>query len=152
MAKVFDVEFNHYIKDGEFEKVPQYKGIYLFRLTEKKNNKLFPTVVYIGVADGDTGLNGRINDKHEHLQEARELVKKEKKKGKDVFLTISYSSKKIENDDYWRRIEAALIYSKKPVLNVSNTFSFNYPKTTIRVSGTRHLDLDSLYIVDPVQK
>ena len=147
MAKTFDITFDNYIYDGEFDEIPSYKGVYLFRITERKNSKLYPKVVYIGVAEGEDGLAGRVNSSHNKLDEARELVKKEQSKGKDCILTISYTNKKEEYDAYWNRIEAGLIYKRKPELNTEYMDSFDYPETTINVSGGHHQDLEQQYAI-----
>lgn len=148
MAKTFDITFDKFIYDGEFDEMPSYKGVYLFRLTERKDGKLYPTIVYIGVAEGEKGLAGRVNDSHNKLEETRKLVKKEQNNGKDVALTISYTNKKEEYDSYWNRIEAALIIGRQPELNDEYTKNFSFPKTTVNISGTRCCDLKEQYVIE----
>ena len=148
MTKTFDIVFDNYICDSEFEKMPSYKGVYLFRLTERKDNKLYPRVIYIGVAEGGDGLAGRVNNYHNKLNEARKLVKIEQSKGKDVFLTISYTNKNDEYNLYWNRIKAGLIFGRKPQLNDEYTKNFGYQKTTIIINGARHQDLKKKYTIE----
>ena len=148
MAKTFEVAFNNFVKDGQFDKLPDYKGIYMFRVTENKGDKWYSTIVYIGKADGDKGLKGRVNENHEHLEDARKKVDYKKSKGIDAFLTISYSDKNDNNVNYLERIEAALIFAKQPSINNQGKDSFNYQKTTLNISGKRKYDLDNQYIVE----
>ena len=148
MAKIFDITFDKYIYDGEFDEIPSYKGIYLFRLSERKNNNLDSTIIYIGVAEGDKGLAGRVNESHNKLEEARKLVKEQQSKGKNVVLTISYTNKKEEYDSFWNRIEAGLIFGRKPRLNDEYKKNFGYLKTTIKVGGTHYQDLMKQYVID----
>ena len=151
MKKHFSISFNNAIRDGAFDKLPNHKGIYMFRLTEITNNRWRPEVVYIGVAENDGGLKGRVNEFHEHINDARKLVKKEKDKGRNVILTIAYTDENNQNDDSWKQIEAALIFCKKPVINTDGKESFNYCETTIDISGTYHNDLKEQYTAHKTQ-
>lgn len=148
MAKTFDVTFDNFIYDGEFDEMPSYKGVYLFRLSERKDKYLNSSIIYIGVAEGDRGLAGRVNESHNKLDEARKLVKEQRNKGKDVVLTISFSNKKEEYDSFWNRIEAGLIFGRKPQLNDEYTKNFGYLKTTINIKGTHYQDLKKQYVID----
>ncbi len=148
MAREYNIAFNKMIKDGEFDQLPNYKGIYMFRVTEIVNNKYYSKVVYIGVAKGEGGLADRINNNHEHINDARKIVNSEKAKGKHVILTISYTDENAEYNDSWERIEAALIFGRKPPINIDGKDSFRNFKTTINISGKRHSDLKTKYIIE----
>ena len=148
MEKTFDIAFNNFIKDNEFSKLPKHKVIYLFRVTIRKEKCWESKVVYIGKADGDDGLSGRVNKDHEHLPDARKEVEKEIAKGNDAFLTIAYSKENKENDSYLERIEAALIFKAQPIINDKCKDSFNYDKTIIKVSGNRRFNLSDAYIAE----
>lgn len=148
MEKEFEIKFDNYIKDNEFDKLPEYKGIYLFRVTVQTKSGWNCKVIYIGRADGEKGLKGRVNETHEHLEDARKLVKESRQQGNDAFLTISYSDKDTDITNNIERIESALIYGKKPQLNTQQVKSFSYDKTIIKISGKRHFDLDSKYEIE----
>ena len=148
MEKTFEIAFNNCIKDKQFDKLPEYKGIYLFRVTEEKDDEWYSTIVYIGKADGDKGLKGRVNENHEHLTDARKKVNSAKANGKDAFLTICYSDEDEENENYLERIESALIFARKPSINDKGKDSFNYHKTILNISGKRKSDLKKQYIVE----
>lgn len=152
MAREYSIAFNNIIYDGDFEKLPNHKGIYMFRVTEVKDDGLYyPKVVYIGVAEGEDGLSGRVNEAHERLDDARNLVEKEKKLGKNTILTIAYTDEASDCNDSWKRIEATLIFCKKPTLNTDGKESFNYYKTTVNVSGSRYRDLKKQYIAEKTE-
>jgi hypothetical protein len=132
--------------DGEFDKLPTYHGIYMFRSCHRKNGDVYPEVIYIGKADQDNGLAGRVNERHEHLADARKYVKD---KGEGYYLSISYTDKNDDIDQYdWiARIEAALIYARQPAINIMSTVNFTYDETELHISGIRHLDLQGYYDV-----
>ena len=147
MGKTFEITFNNYIRDNQFDRLPNHKGIYLFRVSIRKNNYLESTIVYIGKANGDEGIKGRVNENHEHLVDARNIVTSEKEKGNNAFLTICYSDSNKKNEDYLERIEAALIFSRKPLINDKGKDSFNYDETILNISGSHMYDLEDHYIV-----
>lgn len=147
MDQAFEISFNNMIRDKEFEKLPCYAGIYLFRLSHVENDRLYSKVIYIGKAESSEGLAGRVNEQHEHLDDARKLVKKA---GDGYFLTISYTDKNdiFDKNDWLLRIEAALIYSVKPELNTDGVTSFTYDDTIINISGSRYNNLEKSYQVN----
>lgn len=147
MNKTFNIEFEKYIKDNEFEKLPEYKGIYLFRVTIEEKNTWTSKIVYIGRADGEKGFKQRICDSHSHIDDARKEVQNEISKGNNAFLTIVYSENSKEVTDNIERIESALIFGRLPKFNTEQTKSFNYDDTTINVSGGRKFDLKDKYII-----
>ena len=149
MEKTFEIAFNNCIRDKQFDKLPEHKGIYLFRITVEKDDKWDSTIVYIGKADGEKGLKGRVNENHEHLSDARKKVNNAKANGSNAFLTICYSDENETNEDYLERIEAALIFARKPSINDKGKDSFAYHKTTLNISGERKYDLKKQYIVEP---
>ena len=143
MEQTFNIVFDKCIMDNEFEKMPKYKGIYLFRLTIEKENSWDSKVIYIGRADGNDGLSGRVKGDHEHLPGARKLVDEAKKSGKNAFLTIAYSNEDETIANNIERIESALIFAVKPTLNDKQTESFNFDKTILNISGKKHYNLNS---------
>ena len=147
MIKTFELSFNKYIKDLEFDKLPEYKGIYLFKVTTIKDGINYSTIIYIGKADGENGLKGRVNENHEHITDARKRVEDAKKNDKTAFLTIAYSDENSENEAYLERIEAALIFSKKPPINTQSKESFSYADTILNISGNRMAGLEKHYSV-----
>ena len=158
MAKTFDVSFNNIIFDGDFKKLPHHKDIYLFRLSRNNNGVVESEIIYVGVADGCDGLAGRINENHEHLNEARELLNKKNRQDQKFYLSIAYSDENLNNNAYLKRIEASLIFALQPLLNTDGKESFNYQTTTInlkgiKLSGFNHKQikkhyLDSLVIIN----
>ncbi|MCR4661961.1 MAG: hypothetical protein K5765_08220 [Clostridia bacterium] len=148
IEKTFDISFNNYINDNSFSLLPKYKGIYLFKIYEKNESRVSPTIIYIGVASGENGLMGRVNNEHEHLEDARKLVQEMRDKNIDARLVICFSDEKEEYNDFWERIEAALIFGRKPILNTEYKKSFTFNKTIVNVSGSRYLDLKEKYIIE----
>lgn len=147
MSDTFDISFNKYIKDLEFDKLPEYKGIYLFKVTTIKDNNYHSRIVYIGKADGEKGLKGRVGENHEHIADARKKVEEAKKNDETAFLTIVYSDENSNNEPHLERIEAALIYAKQPSINTQGKDSFNYPETVINISGSWKADFEKTYTV-----
>jgi len=152
MKQTFNLVFDHCIEDKEFDNLPSYPGIYIFRVTTRNLDKSYnPKIVYIGKADQENGLKGRVNDQHEHLDDARKLVKKAQEAGEKAFLTIAYTDENpdLEKNDWIARVEAALIYAKQPEINTAGRDSFNYDETELNVSGKYHGGLNSFYDVKP---
>lgn len=145
MEKIFDIEFKKFIRDKEFEKLPEYKGIYLFRVTVEEKDLWRSRIVYIGRADGEKGFKQRINESHLHINDARNEVQKEIEKGNKAFLTIVYSEQSQEITDYIERVESALIIGRSPKFNIEQTKSFNFDRTIINISGDRKFDLQNQY-------
>lgn len=142
--KSFSIQFNNYIKDGEFDQLPDRKGIYAMRITTGDGTGWhIKDVIYIGKAE--IGLKNRLNETHEHLKEARELAKKV-----GGFLTFAFTDENddLEDDKKLARIEEALIFDNKPKLNTSSTKSFNHDKTTVYVSGTRRTGINKISVVE----
>lgn len=139
MKQTFNLVFDHCINDGEFDELPAYRGIYLFKVTTKgmKPNSFKSRVVYIGKADEKGGLRGRITPQHEHLEDARKLVKKAKETDPSAFLIIAYTNENpdLENYNWLPRAEAALINGRKPEINCASTVSFGYDETELKISG-----------------
>jgi hypothetical protein len=142
MEQTFNIVFDNFIRDNEFEKMPKYKGIYLFRLTIDKGDSWDSKVIYIGRADGEDGFAGRVKSDHEHLPDARKIVDEAKKNGKNAFLTIAYSNEDEAVANNIERIESALIFAVQPTLNDKQTDSFNFDKTTLNISGKRYYNLN----------
>ena len=151
--KQYSLKFENHVLDNGFDQLPAHKGIYLFRVSIPTSKDCIESfIIYIGKADGENGLKGRINDSHEHIDDARKLVNDINSRlltgDKKCYLTISYSSKTEYTNDDIERIESALIFIKKPILNDKSKYSFNYQKTVIEITGNHKADLDEEYIVE----
>ena len=154
--KEYKIKFDNHIENGKYDVLPEHKGIYLFRVSvPTSDNHIDSFIVYIGKADGEKGLKGRINDGHEHIADAKKLIADINSKlltsDKKCRLTISYSEKADYSNDDIERIEAALIFYKKPILNDKCKFSFTYEKTIVNVSGEHKADLDEKCVAEKTE-
>lgn len=151
MEKTFDISFNNLIFDNQFDDLPDYDGVYLFRMSKKAGDGLTSQVLYVGKANGENGLKGRVNKNHEHLPDARQIIYKANKSiandNEKYFLTICYSDKTSYSKTDIERIEDALIFGFEPKINDKCTKSFNHDKTTINVGGNKKQDLKSKYVI-----
>ncbi len=123
--KTFNLHFEGSILDGDRSNLPTYSGIYLVY-----RGVLFPDgskvncheILYIGKTN-DIRRRLSIHDKRKEF--LSNLLPGE-------VLFYSYAKADIEDLD---RIENALIYSRKPILNEQGKDAFLYPSTEVCSDG-----------------
>ena len=123
--KTFDQKFIGYLIESDISTLstePGVYGVYRCIYNAKKNVVILKALIYIGKADK---LNVRIN-KHEDWDDWKEQLKT----NEDICFCYTFVAK--TNNE---RVEAALINSNKPPLNVEYKNAFPFDKTIVNCSG-----------------
>ncbi|MBN4047342.1 GIY-YIG nuclease family protein [bacterium AH-315-P13] len=122
--KTFNQEFDGYWRETNKTGLPKESGVYVVQSClynkEEKTVSLIK-LIYIGKADN---LNERVNN-HEKLED----WKKELKDGEELCYSMTMVS-----SIYNERVEAALINSNQPIINIEYKDSFPFDKTNINCS------------------
>jgi len=125
VEKTFDIEFNGYWIEVDKGGVPKKSGVYCVyecRYNEKEERISIKKLLYIGEAEE---VNDRISN-HEKLKEWNKYVENGN--------TLCYSFSPVDTSDR-ERVEAALIYKHKPLVNTEYKDSFPYDTTHIKTEG-----------------
>ncbi len=132
MEGTYNLQFQGSLSDDRRAFLPTYSGVYLvYRGIWSEKDKLFycHEIIYIGKAD---------NIRQRHVShERRNDFLAACKPGEIIF----YSYAKVSTNDL-DRVESALIYHTKPVLNNNEKDDFSYEKTHVISDGACAL-LDS---------
>jgi len=123
--KIFNQEFKGYWLQKNVLELPNHSGVYIVQAyiyNKEKDNVSLIRLIYIGKADN---INDRVNN-HEKLVD----WKKELKQGEE----LCYSCTNVSTD-YNERVEAALINSNQPIVNVEYKNSFPFDTTVINSNG-----------------
>lgn len=123
--KTFNQKFTGYYREAKISKLPSDSGVYgVYRckFDEQEKTVSLKELIYIGKADD---LNDRING-HEKWNEWR----KQLKLGEQICFCYTFI-----DTTYNERVEAALINSNQPRLNVEYKKAFPFDKTTVNCSG-----------------
>ena len=135
--KSFNQVFKGYYLERDLASIPSDSGVYgIYRCihNKSKNTVSLKALLYIGKGDN---LIDRLS-KHEDWEEWRDELKE------NELICISYT---LVEKQYNERVEAALINSNQPLLNVVYTNSFPFDKTSVSCSGS-HEFIKSENIVD----
>lgn len=102
-------------------------GIYfVYRATITPDNEVdLKELVYIGKSDQEGGIRARLST-HEKMPD----FEKQARRGEVIVFSCAPTSTLA-----LARVENALIYTQKPILNDKGTKSFNYPDTEVILSG-----------------
>ena len=126
---------NHLIK---YSKVTIWKGIWRpFRRIQEYTAFIVAYIINLKIQFHSNNLIDRLS-KHEDWEEWRDELKE------NELICISYT---LVEKQYNERVEAALINSNQPLLNVVYTNSFPFDKTSVSCSGS-HEFIKSENIVD----
>ncbi|WP_370089971.1 GIY-YIG nuclease family protein [Ekhidna sp.] len=123
--KTYNQEFNGYRREPNIKSLsnePGVYGVYRCKYNEKGKTVTLIQLLYIGKADD---LNKRINN-HEDW----DVWRRKLKSGEQICFCYSFVDK--SNNE---RVEAALINSNQPPLNIEYKDSFPYDKTTVNCTG-----------------
>lgn len=123
--KIFNQEFKGYRRESKISTLSTESGVYgVYRCHYNESDKTvsLKELIYIGKADN---LNDRINN-HEDW----EVWRDELKTGEQICFCYSFVDK--SNNE---RVEATLINSNKPRLNIEYKNAFPFDKTTVNCSG-----------------
>lgn len=134
--QTFNQEFKGYRIESDISTLSANSGVYgVYRCTydENKNSVSLKELIYIGKADD---LNERIN-KHEDWDDWRS----ELNDGEQICFCYTFVDK-TSNE----RVEAALINSNQPRLNIEYNNAFPFDKTTVNCLG-KHKFIKSKNIV-----
>ena len=117
--KTYNLHFDGSWSDSIRDELPEYSGIYLvYRGTLDRGQFLCREIIYIGQAEN-------IRERHK-IHEKREQFLAKRRMSEVIF----YSCAQVATSDL-DRVENALIYEMRPVLNDKLTESFPYTKTII---------------------
>lgn len=123
--KEFNLNFDGSILDENREHLPSHSGIYLVyrgTLNSERTRLHCKEIIYIGQS---TDIR-RCNKNHESRSRFLERLEDNE--------VLFYSYAPINSDDL-KRVEAALVYKQKPLLNDQLKDNFLYPPTHIISSG-----------------
>ncbi|MEQ8926076.1 MAG: GIY-YIG nuclease family protein [Fulvivirga sp.] len=123
--KIFDQNFSGYWLEASISSFPDKSGVYgVYRCIYNKQIDTVTLIelIYIGKADN---LNNRIN-KHKDWP----IWKGTLKNKEEICFCYTYVDKL-----YNERVEAALINSNQPRLNIEYKNSFPFDKTTVKCNG-----------------
>ena len=134
--KTFNQEFDGYWRAVNASDIPSESGVYgVYRCTYNKKDKTvsLKELLYIGKADD---LNDRINN-HERWDDWHKKLKS----GEQICFCCT-----LVEETYNERVEAALINSNQPPMNVEYKNAFPFDKTTVNCSG-KHKYIKSKNVV-----
>lgn len=123
--QTFNQEFKGYRRESKISTLSKDSGVYgVYRCTFDSETELvsLKELIYIGKADN---INDRING-HEDW----DIWRKELKTGEEICFCYTFVG-----TSYNERVEAALINSNKPKLNIEYKNAFPFDKTTVKCSG-----------------
>ncbi|ENO3979178.1 GIY-YIG nuclease family protein [Aeromonas veronii] len=138
MAKEIQIEFEGYWREANKEHVPSKSGIYcVYRCTHDavKKEVSLHQLIYIGESQD---VQSRLAN-HEKLDSWKKYLKQGE--------TLCYSFGAVPSSDRVR-CEAALIFHHQPPVNTEYTGEFNYPETSIVLTGETTL-LTAKFTVEP---
>lgn len=140
MAKTYQLEFEGYRVEENWDSLPSVSGIYCVYAASRSartGNLTGPRLLYIGEAED---IRKRVPQAPKNRRDkwAKKLTDKE-------LLCVSYA----RDDDLVdrERAEAAMIHWHQPPCNKEYKDSFPFPRTTILTSG-KNAELDENFTVD----
>lgn len=121
--KTYNLHFDGSWSDGIRDELPEYSGIYLvYRGTLDRGQFLCREIIYIGQAEN-------IRERHKNHEKRDQFLAKRR-----MNEVIFYSCAQVAIPEL-NRVENALVYETRPVLNDKLTESFPYPETIIESEG-----------------
>ena len=121
--KTYKLTFDGSWSDSIRDELPEYSGVYLvYRGTLDRGHFLCSEIIYIGQAEN-------IRERHKN-HEKRDLFLAKRRANEVIF----YSCAPVATSDL-NRVENALVYEMRPILNDKLTESFPYPETIIESDG-----------------
>ncbi len=125
----FNLNFKGYWHEASIDSIPCLAGIYCIyvcRHDNVKNQVLLLRLLYIGEADD---INQRIKN-HEKWPEWKKMLSP----GEELCFSIANLESAYRN-----RVEAALIFKHRPLLNDDYKISFPFDRTTVLITGASAL-------------
>lgn len=124
-TKVFTITIDDLVTELRKDLLPDDKGVYFVCSAKRKENGKYSIirVLYIGRSND---VNNRINGKHHKHNE----ILKECKTDGGIPVYYYGSITPVTSEDI-ARVEAALIFHKKPILNETADKEFHHPNTHI---------------------
>jgi hypothetical protein len=140
--QVYNVEFDGYWRDIHKIGIPAKSGVYcvyLCKYNTSENTVTLHKLLYIGESNNvNNRINGEDSKPHEKYAEWKKYVDGENE------ICFSFA----EVDSVIReRVEAALIFHHKPIVNTQYKETFPFDRTTVNSSGRIGI-LDTFFIVD----
>ena len=133
--KSFSLKFEGYMLENGISSLPTYSGVYcVYECTYNRESVSIHQLIYIGESDN---INNRISN-HEKFNIWKEYVRD----GNQLCFSYVNVASIIRN-----RVEAALIYHHKPVVNTEYVDNFPFDTTEIVTSGRNAL-LSALFTVN----
>lgn len=131
--QTFNQDFKGYRRESKISTLPSESGVYgVYRCIFNKDRETvtLKELIYIGKADN---LNDRINNHEDWPNWKAKLAKDE-----EICFCYTYVGR---NDN--ERVEAALINSNKPSLNIEYKDSFPFDKTLVKCTGNHEFIKDT---------
>lgn len=128
--KEYVLKIQGYYADEVRDRFPDSPGIYfVYRgvFNSETNTCSLKQLLYIGQTDS---LQRRHNEHSKREMFLNSL-------GVDEMLFYTFAITNV-NEEERLRVEAALIYELKPILNTQNCYTFDYPPTRVVIEGNRH--------------
>lgn len=124
-ANEFTITINNPVTELRKDLLPDDKGVYFICSAQRKENGnyLIIRLLYIGRSND---VKDRVNGKHHKHNEILKECKQDN--GVPVYY---YGSIEPDTNEDIARVEAALIFSKNPILNDTANKGFHHPNTRI---------------------